>query len=320
MTMCAPPVVRPADCDVDGAHLITRPASNVGTPAMTPDVTTASTPSAEHAGSFTSLYVQWIVQWLYDRKLLHPSWYDVFQHCTPVVQHALANCGLSERAWSVLIQPSRTVSRRIVRVVTHLKHAVFTYVRSLPHVTSWIISCFVRRMYGERAYARWVKELLDGLHCTDYLANRLTLMGTTSVEVMRCIIAGDDDAAVGWMDDEAPPPSLGESRDKCTGASTDRRRRLMGLIRRSVVCKLAYERCLNQALVRCLLTRLLEDDTITSAEYAAWTTREILERITRYLQHAGCSSYGLCWFVLGDSLDLRKTPMAYQIRTWIQSP
>jgi len=341
MTMCAPSFVRPVEGENDVVQLITHPASNdhvvddmrpfrldVGEPAMTPEptTTTASTPSSAsaHVGSFTSSYVLWIVQWLHDRQLLQPSWYDVFQHCMPVVQHALANCGFSERAWSVLIQPSRTVSRHIVRIVTQLKHAVFTYVRSLPHVTSWIVGCFVRRMYGERVYARWVKELLEGLHCADYLANRLTVMGTTSVEVMRCIITGDDDAAVRWMDDDDAPavstaPSLGEGRNQ-SAASTDRRRRLMGLIRRAVVCKLAYERCLHQALVRCLLARLLEDETITSAEYAAWTSRERLERLTRHLQHAGCTSYGLCWFVLGDSLDLRKTPMACQIRALLQSP
>lgn len=238
----------------------------------------------------SSSFVRWFICRLHETRLIQSTWRDLFMHCIPTIQSLLTTRGLSEAAWTFALQPYRAISAQIVRLVDKLKQAVYECVTSPTGVSSWLVECFMRCAQEARMLGSWVSDLLAGLTNDATFADRLTLMGLTNA------------AVVGGMLADNEMPTLDADR-----TLEERRTDILAQMKRAALASVLYEDRLLSGLVRCLVQRLREDGAISPVEYTEWMTDASIERFTRHLQRHGCTSYGLCRFVLSASLDLRKT-------------
>ena len=63
----------------------------------------------------------------------------------------------------------------------------------------------------------------------------------------------------------------------------------------------------------------MEDETITPEMHQRWLAEENVARVTLELQRQGCTSDGLCKFLLMDTLDLRKLQLVRSIHGIVDS-
>lgn len=262
--------------------------------------------------TISASFVVRFIQRLYYMRLIKSLWRDLFQRSIPTIQSALSSSGLADVVWDCVLQPYRLISTQMAHVVAKLKQVVYSHIVASTHVSPWIVDYFRHRMLVERLVMPWATELLDAFEFDSALADRLTAMGLTNASVVSGMLDEEDATAL------QPLEPLQVASVATTLA--ERRRDLLRKIKWAMIGCVLYEDRLISALVRCLVQRLLEEDAISNLEHASWLTDANLARITLHLQQQGCTNDGLCWFVLNESLDLRKTQLAQTIRRLLNQP
>jgi hypothetical protein len=249
----------------------------------------------------SSSFVRWFIHRLHEMKLIQSMWLDIFQHCIPTIQNTLATSGLSDAVWTFAFQPCLTVSRQIVRVVSTLKQVVYAHIIASPtRISVWIVDCFLRCMLDNQMLRPWVTYLLVGSTCSNKFAERLIMMGLTNATLVSGMITDHEMKTLDASD--------------ATGTLDERRLAILAQMKQAAIRSTLYEDELINGLVRCLVERLREDGTISHVEYTEWITHASVERFAMHLQQQGCTNYGLCRFVLNESLDLRKMQFAQKLK------
>ena len=94
------------------------------------------------------------------------------------------------------------------------------------------------------------------------------------------------------------------------------------LNRVDLACQLTQTGLANEdllvSLVKCLIHRLKEDETISTVVASGWLAGD-LQRVAVELERRGCKSDALCKFLLADTLDLRKHQLVSSIHEIVQS-
>ena len=94
------------------------------------------------------------------------------------------------------------------------------------------------------------------------------------------------------------------------------------LNRVDLACQLTQTGLANEdllvSLVKCLIHRLKEDETISTEIAIRWLAGDI-KRVAVELERRGCKSDALCKFLLADTLDLRKHQLVSSIHEIVQS-
>jgi hypothetical protein len=273
--------------------------------------------AASHLQAISSSLVREFVQRLYEMRLIPRSWHDLFQHCIQPIQNALTLGGFYETVWIFSFQPHRAISTQVVKILAELKQAVYMYLLSSTHVSSWVVECFLRRMLEEQAIQPWAMELMDGLKCRVDFARQLTVMGLTNGTFVHGLLEDGETLAALPLPAEAAVHAS-KVLHACT-THAERRKSLLDRIKLAAIWRLVCVDHLLSCLVLCLVQRLLDDQTISPAMHARWITDDSVRRITLHLQQQRCTNDGLCKFVLSESLDLRKFQLVRQIEECLQA-
>jgi hypothetical protein len=171
-----------------------------------------------------------------------------------------------------------------------------------------VVECFLHRLLEEHAIQPWAVHLMHGLKCRVDFARQLTQMGLTN-----------GDFAHGFAGDNDQLPVASKASSVAAASVSERQKSLLDRIKLAAIWQLVTVDHLLGCLVQCLVQRLMEDETITPEMHQRWLAEENVARVTLELQRQGCTSDGLCKFLLMDTLDLRKLQLVRSIHGIVDS-
>ena len=264
--------------------------------------------TANHLQTISKSLVRDFLQRMLDMRLITRSWHDVFQNCIKPIQNALVAGGFYDVVWMFSFHPHRAIKAQILAVLSELKMAVFTYLLQCSYVSSWVVECFLHRLLEEHAIQPWAVHLMHGLKCRVDFARQLTQMGLTN-----------GDFAHGFAGDNDQLPVASKASSIAAASVSERQKSLLDRIKLAAIWQLVTVDHLLGCLVQCLVQRLMEDETITPEMHQRWLAEENVARVTLELQRQGCTSDGLCKFLLMDTLDLRKLQLVRSIHGIVDS-
>jgi hypothetical protein len=264
--------------------------------------------TANHLRTISKSLVRDFLQRMFDMRLITRGWHDIFQNCIKPIQNALVIGGFYDVVWMFSFHPHHAIKAQILAVLSELKLAVFTYLLQCSYVSSWVVECFLHRLLEEHAIQPWAVQLMHGLKCRVDFARQLTQMGLTNGDFAHGLAGDGDNLPVAPAVSNIPAASIAE-----------RRKSLLDRIKLAAIWQLVTVDHLLGCLVQCLVQRLMEDETITPEMHQRWLAEENIARVTLELQRQGCTSDGLCKFLLMDTLDLRKLQLVRSIHGIVDS-